>query len=36
MICGVVVQGMLLTYMIWKTDWDEQVDERREMELYSN
>ncbi|KAL6335908.1 hypothetical protein AAG906_003533 [Vitis piasezkii] len=25
MICGVVVQGMLLTYMIWKTDWDEQV-----------
>ena len=29
MICGVVVQGMMLTYMTWRTDWNEQVDERK-------
>ncbi|KAJ9707400.1 hypothetical protein PVL29_002425 [Vitis rotundifolia] len=30
MICGVVVQGMMLTYMTWRTDWDEQVRETSE------
>ena len=35
MFCGVAMQSLVLFYLTWRTNWDEQVDQRRFMKLKS-
>ena len=35
MLCGVGAQTLVLMYMTWRTDWDDQVDTRTNMKSLS-